>query len=94
MNGPAIVHGNGRTSWWINDVVVYNTPLELSIGQSIPWKNDDVTLVIKQVNAILFQVLLGNQKLYLFSLADSQYKDTAYYDMTIPFNPHTLSCPT
>jgi len=84
MNGPAVIYSTGATAWYVNDVVVHTTPLELSIGQSIPWENESIAIVVNQINYMLFQVLLGNQKLYIFSLHDSRHKDTTFPDMTIP----------
>ena len=69
MDGPAIEWEYGGRSWYINDMsVVYVTKL-LVVGQSIPhpWYGyDSVALVISQINPILFQILIGNKKEYLF----------------------------
>lgn len=83
LDGPARILPDGVTIWRIHGKTIYTTSLEelsnLSIGQSINWKNNSIALIIKQINPILYKVLLGNQKKYLFSLFNSQYKDTAYW---------------
>ena len=78
LDGPAIIWHYGHTDWYIHDVVVYTTQLELSVGMSLP-RFDDVVLVIKQINSILFQVLIGNRKQYLFSLYHSEYSNDEYF---------------
>jgi len=77
-DGPAIEYGDGENIWWVYGECVFTTPLELSVGQSITWY-DDLALVVKQINPILFRVLIGNQKKYLFSLANSEYADSRTY---------------
>jgi len=67
LNGPAIEYSCGNQGWYVNDVFIPTTELELSIGLPLSW-DDEVAIVIKQINPILFQVLVGNKKYHLFSL--------------------------
>jgi len=68
LDGPAVVYADGSKGWYINDVYVPSTYQYLHVGHTILWTVDVIALVIKQVNPVLFQILIGNKKEYLFSL--------------------------
>jgi len=72
MNGPAVERTDGDRSWYINGVRIDVTAVQLHVGMTFHWSLDTPSLVVKQINHTLFQVILGNQKKYLFSTHNEQ----------------------
>ena len=66
LNGPAIIHPDGEQWFYIDGKYIEASGTPLSVGQAVPWYNDSVAIVIKQINPILFQILAGNKKQCLF----------------------------
>ena len=72
LDGPAIDWASSdiKYKWYVRGQIIRTTQLELSINQTIDWNyrgEDLIAIVIKQINSILFQVLIGNKKQYIFS---------------------------
>jgi len=80
LDGPAIEYRGGGGQWYIHGDPIHITPSPLSVGQSFKWNTIAQALVIKQINPILFQLLIGDQNLYLFSLHNSEYDNVYFTD--------------
>jgi len=66
LDGPALISSNGRKEWWLNGEFFWCVKDKLYPGQSFEY-HDTIAVVIKQVNPILFQILVcGNQFDYIF----------------------------